>query len=262
MLKTEFLKNLGEKIIHVRFVGRMLVRPEEFIGRYLFVHGAYEEDLLRLFSELVRPGDCVLDIGANLGYFTLLASRLVREGGKVHAFEASCKTFDRLAANLALNSLQNVVLHHCAVSDCRGMLDFFDARDTNSGLSSLRDLGELTREVTRVNAITIDSLLADLATVRLVKLDVEGAECLALHGMAGLLRRDRPYLTLEMSDAFLRELGSSSDEVYHWLTDAGYTVYRIAPRLCRMHQGTDEQCNVLCIPNGIAIPKAITAILD
>ncbi len=79
--------------------------------------------------------------------------------------------------------------------------------------------------------------------------------------MAGLLRRDRPFLMLEMSDPFLRELGSSSEELYHWLSEAGYTVYRIAARLCRMHQGTDEQCNVLCIPNGIAIPQALTALL-
>ncbi len=148
MSKTEFLKSLGETSIQVRSVGRMLVSPDEFIGRYLYVHGEYEGDMLPLFGAIVRPGDRVLDIGANLGYFTLLASRLARVEGEVHAFEASRSTFDRLAANLALNSLHNVVLHHCAVSDRCGTLDFFDATAANSGLSSLRDLGNLTREVT------------------------------------------------------------------------------------------------------------------
>jgi FkbM family methyltransferase len=261
MKKDAYLKRLRPRVIRVRAVGRMLVSPKEFIGRYLYVHGEYEGEVVQLFQSIVRPGDCVLDVGANIGYFTLLSSRLAGRQGAVHAFEPSSPTLEKLSTNVGLNAASNVTVHRCAVTDYCGTVDFYDAPDENSGLSSLRNLGSATRRVVHVNARSIDSMLGDLPVVRLVKIDVEGAEAAALCGMRDLIQRDHPFIVLELSDAFLQEMGSSSDTVYLWLTEAGYRVYRIDGGLHPMQRATAEQCNVLCVPAGVVVPPGIDAMV-
>jgi len=198
----------------------------------------------------------LLDIGANIGFFALLGARLVGPTGCVHAVEAAPEIAAMLRANLALNPFHNVFLHELAVSDREGMLEFHTATRNHSGVSSIRDLGSRTATTTRVPGNTIDSLLSEIPSVTLAKLDVEGAEMLALRGMRQLLQRDQPYLIVELSDSYLRDLGSSASELCQFLTAGDYSLYRIDwDGIRALNEPGGEQCDLLCVPGQKTLPQ-------
>jgi FkbM family methyltransferase len=233
---------------------RMRVDPLDENGRRIYLNGYQpRERLTRHFVRLLRPGDCVVDIGANVGYYTMVAAKLVGPAGCVHAFEACPQTAEWLEANAALNSHANIHVHTQAVIDRCGETEFFTAAPERTGYSSIRDLGEQTAAVGTVPTITLDSMLDELPPTRLVKIDVEGAELLAFEGMRGLIDRDRPYLIFEIDDSFLRELGASARELCDFLTDCGYDLHRIVARgaLVPVAERPTERCNLLASPVGI-----------
>lgn len=233
--------------------GRMRVHPIDENGRRVFVHGLDpRERLTRHFIRLLRPGDCVLDVGANVGYYTMVAAELVGPRGCVHAFEASPAVLPWLQTNASLNQALNIRVHGVAVTDQCGEIEFHTAAPDRTGYSSIRALGSGGASTTRVRTIAVDTLLGELPAVRLVKLDIEGAELLALRGMRGVLERDRPFLIFEMDDEFLRELGASARELCAFLTEGGYELHRIVERgdLVPVREPPTERCNVLACPPG------------
>lgn len=237
----------------IRFSGRfrMKVDPVDENGRRYYINGYMpEERLTRHFERLLRPGDCVLDVGANVGYYTLAAAKLVGPNGCVHAFEASPAIFERLKCNAGLNPHANIHVHHAAVADRAGELAFHTAVADRTGYSSLRDLGAETASIAKVPALAIDSLLSELPRTRLVKIDVEGAEFLVARGMSGLIERDRPYVITEMDDAFLREMGADAGQLCDFFTQRRYRLYCIVERgeLEPITQPATERCNVLAEP--------------
>lgn len=237
----------------VRFAGefRMRINPIDENGRWIYVNGYQAlERLTRHFVRLLRPGDCVIDIGANVGYYTMVAAKLVGATGCVHAFEASPQVFSWLRTNAELNPHASIRLHNQAVTDRCGEVTFYSASADRTGYSSIRDLGDVTHSSATVAAVTIDSILEEIPTTRLVKIDVEGAELLVLSGMRGLIDRDRPYFILEIDDTFLRELGADADQQCDFLRDAGYELFRIAERgeLQPVTAAPTDRCNILARP--------------
>jgi FkbM family methyltransferase len=243
----------------VRFAGRfrMSVDPVDENGRRYYINGYMpRERLTRIFARLLRPGDCVLDVGANVGYYTLAAAKLVGPTGCVHAFEASPLIFSRLKRNARLNPHANIHVHHAAVADRPGEVAFHTAAADRTGYSSIRDLGADTASVATVPALAIDSLLPELPPARLVKIDVEGAELLVLRGMCGLLERDRPHLICEVDDGFLQALGADAERLCRFLRDAEYDLQRIGARseLTPVTDAPRDRCNLLASPRGRARP--------
>jgi len=240
----------------VRFSGRfrMRVNPLDENGRRYYVNGFQPtERLTRHFIRLVRPGDTVIDVGANLGYYTLAAAKLVGREGEVHAFEASPLTLAWLQQNAALNPFANIHVHGVAVSDRCGETTFHTAPAEKAGYSSLRDLGDETRSVVTVPTVTLDSLLDEIPRTRLVKIDVEGAELLVLHGMERLIGRDRPYIIMEIDDAFLRQLGATAAAQCEFLTSRGYELHQIVAggRLEPLTAPPTQRANLLAAPRGV-----------
>jgi FkbM family methyltransferase len=230
---------------------RMRVSPVDENGRRIYVNGYQpQERLTRHFVRILRPGDCVIDIGANVGYYTMVAAKLVGPAGCVHAFEASPRTAAWLVANAALNPGANIHVHIHAVTDRCGETQFFTAAPDRTGYSSIRDLGEQATAVATVPTISLDSILSELPPTRLVKIDVEGAELLVLRGMRGLIERDQPHFILELDDAFLRELGASAREQCEFLTSLGYELCRIVARgaLEPVTRPPADRCNILARP--------------
>lgn len=239
----------------VRLVGRLRMRvdPRDENGRRVFVEG-YDprEQLTRLFIELLRPGDNVLDIGANVGYYSMVASHLVGPTGAVHAFEASPYVLPWLESSVRLSgrSGANIHVHGVAVADRCGEVEFHAARPEKTGFSSIRDLGSETAATTTVPCTSIDALAAALPTIRLVKLDIEGAELLALRGMSRLIERDRPWIISELDDQFLRSLGGSADDMVGFLRARGYDLSRVVERgdLEPMGSPPRDRCNIVAAP--------------
>jgi len=237
----------------VRFDGklRMHVNPIDENGRRIYVNGYQpNERLTRHFVRLLRPGDCVVDVGANVGYYTMTAAKLVGQTGCVHAFEASPQIFPWLLTNARLNPQARIHVYKQAVTDQCGEIMFHTASAERTGYSSIRDLGEQAERSDVVPTISIDSIMATIPPVRLVKIDVEGAELLVLRGMLGLIERDRPYIIFEIDDEFLRELGSDARQQCGFLRDLGYELSRIGARgaLTSVVDAPRDRCNILATP--------------
>ncbi|MEA2338416.1 MAG: hypothetical protein QOE82_2423 [Thermoanaerobaculia bacterium] len=144
--------------------------------------GTYERHMQRLFQECVRPGATVFDIGANVGFFTLLASKLAGDSGRVYAFEPLPRNLYYLERHIAVNAITNVIVEAVAVAATSGEAHFRTAEHASMG--GLAEGGNL-----RVVTASLDDLIAGGVVARpdFVKMDIEGAEADALRGAARLL---------------------------------------------------------------------------
>ncbi|HEX2205364.1 MAG TPA: FkbM family methyltransferase, partial [Longimicrobium sp.] len=168
----------------------------DLIAREAFFTGRYGPQETALLKAVLRPGATFVDVGANWGYFTLLAAHLVGPAGRVVAFEPDPRLVRLLDANVAANGLAQATVVPRAAADAGGMLTLagFDAEAGNWGLSSVvaRD-GEGNGARFAVEAARIDDELdaREIERVELLKMDIEGTEDRALAGMAGGLARGR-----------------------------------------------------------------------
>jgi FkbM family methyltransferase len=172
---------------------RMLV-PTNSPSLPYFLTGLYEQDLTDLLLKQVEPGMNVVDVGANVGYYSLVASTLVGSSGRVYAFEPDPESFSYLTRNVDLNACRNVVPIRMAVSDRAGSASFV-RRNQDTGFLS----GDAGSASVNVSTVSLDEFFAEQGwpTVGLVKMDVEGSERVALLGMKELSRRN-PSLRLIM----------------------------------------------------------------
>jgi FkbM family methyltransferase len=230
-LRTRLVKNPVQRVIDVRGGIKMELDTSDFLQREIFVSGDFEPNVRREILRILKPGDLFLDIGANVGFFSLLAAKAVGHTGKVYAFEPAPKARDALRRNLALNHIQNVTTVALALSDSPGRRALFlDARN-NSGASSF-NRSPHSGEAMEVELDTYDRFASQntLSIPALIKLDVEGAEVQVLRGMQALLSRtDRPPVVLEVSEWSLKQMGSSKDELFALMLGHGYKVRLISP---------------------------------
>ena len=162
-----------------------------------------EAEYLKL-GQWVKPGDWVLDVGANVGHYSSKLSELVGHNGRVFSFEPVPQTFEILAANMACCPICNVTLFNVAVSDAMGTVGMSIPK-FNTGLQNYYQ-ASVTAESAglSVMAMPIDSLRFP-SPISLIKIDVEGHELSALRGMENLLKRDQPVLIVEGQAEPVRE---------------------------------------------------------
>jgi FkbM family methyltransferase len=203
------------------------------LSRFVF-QGDFEIDERIFLNAFLRPGDTFVDIGANLGLFSLIAAHLVGPQGRVHAFEPSAKTFGRLKANMELNRFQNVTLHDLALSDSAGrqeMVMAVDGMDAWNSLAKPYMGGNYTTET--ITTDTWDSFAEAHGLgsgVTLMKIDVEGWEAPVLAGARRMLSKpDAPVLQVEFTDDAAKAAGHSCADVYRMLEEFGYRLYRFEP---------------------------------
>jgi FkbM family methyltransferase len=177
----------------------MYNRNDLFVGRSLDLYGEWTELEILQMEQMLRPGDTVIDVGANIGTHAVALAKIVGRTGVVHAFEPQRPMFYTLCGNVALNALDNVICHHRAVGSAAGEAliprgnqdrpDNFAAVHLNAGTAADSDA---------VPVVTLDSL--NLQECRLIKADVEGMEPDVLKGAADTIRRLRPFLYIECHD--------------------------------------------------------------
>jgi FkbM family methyltransferase len=203
----------------------------DFIQRHIYFFGYWERKVSALITRLLRPGDVFIDIGANVGWFTILGARRVGPHGKVVAFEPGRETFDNLQANIRLNRLANVTAENLAIADIDGvaLLSGIDDRCTALGSIARDDIasGET------VTSVRFDNYWQSTCNkpIRLIKMDIEGAEMKALSGMDDLLRRQLcDYLIVEVNNETLAWAGSTPQHVLSLLGKYRYRLYRITSK--------------------------------
>lgn len=244
------LLQLPPRVMPVTGDQRLLV--EAFNNRDMYVQpSARDKDelVLQVFEAVLRPGDHVLDIGANIGRMSLLASRLVGPQGRVLAYEPSPVVVASLYKNIFFNRCENIAVRNYAVSDADGVLSFHMPLDTNSGLGSFRDIDtgdSLTIEVP-IHQLDGESGLPE--ALRLMKIDTEGADIRVLRGAQALIRRCRPVIVMEFSPRWIAQLGDSPDWLAGFMAEQGYSLYRLRPGGPeRLEQLPTEQIDLLCTP--------------
>lgn len=210
----------------------------------LFLRRGWEEPEAQAIEAVVRPGAVFYDIGANVGYYTLLASRLVGTGGRVVSFEPIVNNRARLQANLNLNGVSNVTVVEAGLSDHAQILTASFPR-SETGMASIRTVAGATHsEQIRLERGDDLASALGLPPPDVIKIDVEGAEFKALSGMPRLLGSASAVL-VEVTPPYLEELGASATRLRDLLADHGFTEHQVVSRIrCWLDDGTEfEQTN-------------------
>jgi FkbM family methyltransferase len=198
----------------------------------IVMYGAWEGGETAWFLRTVKPGDTVVDAGANVGYYTIIGARLVGENGKVYAFEPDPANFALLEKNVQLNGLTNVVLERKALSNRKGTLKLFIAEQNKGDHRIYQPEGE-SRPSVDVEAVRLDEYFKDQKRgIDVLKMDVQGAEGLILEGMTGLLegRTDGPTIFMEFWPYALKGMGTDASDVLKKLQSYRYKFYDIRPK--------------------------------
>jgi FkbM family methyltransferase len=179
------------------------VDARDICGRFIYYFGIWEPSLTAWIQSRMKPGDCFVDVGANVGYFSLLASTLVGQSGKVISVEAIQRTFEVLTENLDANRARNVRAINMAVWDKEETLIFFISPDTINATSTAMPAQAEKWKLDRrcdVRAAPLFSLLSpdEIAATRLIKIDVEGAEIQVISGLGSMLDSGRRDLEIVM----------------------------------------------------------------
>lgn len=193
----------------------------------------HEPDTTRLIQELLHPGMTFVDLGAFIGYYTLLAARQVGDAGHVFAFEPAPYAVEVLKRNVGANGYEgNVTVVPTAVSNTTSKSRLFLPR-LPQGLSSLHPNTLVTSRFVEVDTTTLDASFASLGwrRVDLIKMDIEGAEKAALEGMAELSRRNPDLkLIIEFAPVAMRGAGVRPEEFFAALEAVGFNSYWLIGR--------------------------------
>lgn len=192
----------------------------------------YEPGTWEAFIRILRPGDHHIEVGAHVGVFACLAAALVGESGGVTAFEPDKQNFHGLVKNKAANGFTHLDVKPWAVSDHAGPTVFYRCAD-NDGGHAIYDPGKqagnpLTRQNPSrriVQAVTLDEMIDH--PVRLIKSDVEGAECAVLRGATMTIQRHRPAIIAEMNHVGLSCMGETETTLRELLRRFDYREYAI-----------------------------------
>lgn len=197
----------------------------QFVDRTIYCTGGWEPLETRVITAALNPGDRFVDVGANIGFFSLLAHRLVGPTGRVDAVEATPSTADLLDDNIARNAAINIHVHRCAAGDHDAMVTMIvhDAGNIGSNHLSFDGTG------TAIPLRRLDNLVTG-KPIRLIKLDIEGAEAMALRGAGAMLDGDTaPALLFEFSPGMLRGMGDDPAALLRRLEARGYAIHEIHP---------------------------------
>lgn len=224
---NKVLRLLKREYIGKTYFGALMrCNPSDLIQAYVLHFGIWEPEISHLVEQILRPGDTFVDIGANVGYDSLLGSSLVGPKGQVIAIEASPVTFAKLKENIALNKSTNIRAVNVAVSDRAGTLDLFDLQGANSGAATTLS-GKGGKLIASVEALPLAQILtpAEMARVRLVKIDVEGAERVILNDLLDNIEGFPASMDVIVESS--PEEFEPSSRVFSRMTQAGYHAYAI-----------------------------------
>ncbi len=239
-LACDLFEDLGFPMRHGPY---RLYIPRDLHSIYLGYIDMLDHEPLtsKVFLSQLRTGDVVVDVGANIGKYTLLASGLVGPTGRVHAVECSPETLALLRNNVQRNNLQNVEIHPFAASSAPGTLAL---HVTAIGLSWFKPgpqwpVVQGSGTTVNVRAIPLDELIS--SPVHLVKIDAEGADLEVLKGMKRILsENDRVSIIVEWAPPMLAEADKDPFELPRWLQEAGFGEICVLDEYYNKRRSLDE----------------------
>jgi FkbM family methyltransferase len=212
---------------------KIMLWPGNENSRQLFVTGDFEPSEMSWVAANLKDNMVFIDVGANMGIYTMFGAKLVGPGGRVLAIEPSEREFQRLSFHVAFNNLSNVTCVRLAAADEVGMAQLKVASEEKSGQNTLGEFVTESIEMLRVETVRISPLdrVIDqhkLERVDVIKIDAEGAELRVLRGLAGSLERWRPKLLIELAPGALAGQNTSAEELVEWLRNSRYELFEFS----------------------------------
>lgn len=212
---------------------------DDLISRTIYIEGAFDPASTEALSKLIHPGTVVFDVGANMGYYTLLFAQLVGQSGHVYAFEPVPATAGRLNDNLKSNYIlkDRVTVFAIALSDKDSIVEINVASNINTGashvvtLSKADDQGRIQARVIDVIPATCrrcDSIWKDIGKpeICLIKIDVEGHEFFTLKGMEEILTNNKTLtVMIEVRSSYLKAAGASKEVLFDFMKKCDFMSY-------------------------------------
>jgi FkbM family methyltransferase len=215
-LKTEFAEVQGSK---------MFLDPGDSLN--LSINGVYGELDTKIIREEIHEGDIVIDVGANIGYYTLIFAQLVGKSGKVIAFEPESKNFEILKKNIEINNYDNVIVEQKIVSEKCGKMKLYVSNSDIVGhrIQQMKNL----KNFIEVESVTLDDYMEKLnldKKVNFIKIDVEGAEPKVLEGSNKILEKnDQLKIFTEFNREVVKKYGIEPKEMIDLLYQNGFKIY-------------------------------------
>lgn len=245
MLQTDPILKLSD------FNGFFAIDPRSDLFTRSVLQGNYEPELIRVIKPHINVQRDVIDIGANIGLYTVMLAKLI-EKGTVFSIEPTKNALQRLRQNILINAVDNKVkIYEGVVSDRNGIVDLnvIPGREEFSSLGKMNhpSIRDNNREIESVNSITLDSLIErESLDPGFIKIDVEGVEHLVFQGAQKTLRKYRPVILSELCDEMLKKNGSSALEVINLIKANDYDVYD--PRNLKEILEPKPYGDILCFP--------------
>jgi len=210
------------------WAGKMFLHPNDAFR--LSIHGIHGAHDFKIFKDNVKVGDNVVDLGANVGYFTLILAKLVGPTGKVFAFEPDPRNLTLLKKNIEYNNYKNVIIVPKAVSNVNDKCTLYVGQKTFGQNKIYKPEKTRTQKFIPTDSETIrldDFFKANnlLNKISFIKMDIEGAEVLALSGMKKILKLNKNIkIFTEVEISYLEDAGSSYDQFIDLLTENNFAL--------------------------------------
>lgn len=221
-------KNLGFKRINlITEDGTFYVDIASCLGYPLLKNGVYESGMVQVIKTYLKPGDMFVDLGTNEGYFTVIASQLVGNKGKVIAIEPQSRLQPIIKKNLNLNNCDNVTILQAIILDTPKVASMYISTDMNTGSTSLVKTSRFSLPQEEVQGLTLTEVFQQqgITTCNLLKVDIEGYEYEAILGSRELFTSHRvKAIALELHPEHLAKRGRSEKEIIDFLSSCGYSL--------------------------------------
>lgn len=227
-LKRSYINLFNISTIQYKVSGvKLKLHLKNDVDRRLFLYG-FEKDVLKYFRKVLKNGDIVLDIGANFGIYSLVASQRLKRSGKIYAFEPAHNAYSSLLDNIKLNGIDNIIPIKVGVSSCSGNANFNVCDDDAYNSLGNNPMKPIIKSE-KIDLLSVDDFIKNnkIAKVDIIKVDTEGAEYLVFKGAESTLRKYKPMLFFEYNPAVTKGFSNSTYELVELIRSHGYELYKI-----------------------------------
>lgn len=221
------VERAGKLIIQTLHGVKLLIDPAKDKGVELALYqtGTYEKGTIQLLGDFLKKGSIFMDIGANIGLMSTIASKIVGEKGRVYAVEANPKTIEVLRHNCAINLCENIEILPIALASEKGSAILYENWNVNRGGASLISQGD--EHGLTVSKERLDDLFSPDSPVHLVKIDVEGFELEVLKGGIAWFKTQQPVFIIEVSTQRSNQEGATPESIMSFVANFGnYSFYK------------------------------------
>ena len=248
-------KGLGKKSIflytHPFYKIKIWLNLKREIDKGIYL-GTFEFNNTFIFHELVNKNDAIIDIGANIGLYTLIAAKKLRNTGRIYAFEPSIVAIKDLRKNIETNKYLNIDIYDFALSDSNGKEEFYRCEDDAYNSLIAKPMQEAI-DTYIVDVITLDEFVKTkkIQKIDIIKIDAEGLDYRILKGAQLTLKKFKPIIFCEINKFYLDEI--SRVVFNNYLEELGYEVltvnsYKYFLRIERFNPLKDNNSEIICLP--------------